>query len=264
MNLFRIFSFLSCYLFSTYTMAAVDYISLHDIELNTPQALAIKLNIIESAEKPPLKFVLQQGSKKHTLSYQRLNQYMLRVQGNQRLTGTANLVVYTTNNDLWEIINTIKLNIPPTNKGHMTADTYSSAEQITSTKPMVETTKNQPLASRLPTSSPDNTRTNSRTNTSTNISQVAANQCVLTKQPQETLWRIATRYAPQWNIDVYSAMIAIYNANRNQFSQQHIKLLKANATLTCPTKNIMASLGSKSLMEEEFERLHNKKVIIEP
>lgn len=239
MNLYRMIGLLSCYLFSNYTCAALDYISLHDIELNTPNALAIKLNIVESQDKSSLKFVLQQAQYTQELSYQRLNQYMLRVKGNRGITDKATLTVYTSIDNDWKkfnhiIITDTSIQTTPSNNSNVSAKTSAqSPEEITRKIP------------------------GNRPNQKPSAELSSTNMCLLIRNPQETLWSLATRYAKQWNIDVYGTMIAIYSANKTQFHQQHIKRLKDNAQLTCPSKNIMTSLGSKNLMEEEFERLHN-------
>ncbi|EGT3626876.1 fimbrial protein FimV [Morganella morganii] len=63
--------------------------------------------------------------------------------------------------------------------------------------------------------------------------------CQLTYLAGETLWRIANRYANDWDVSVYGAMLAIYEANPAAFSKNKINALKSNAALSCPSKMIL-------------------------
>lgn len=75
--------------------------------------------------------------------------------------------------------------------------------------------------------------------TSPTASQTPEN-CQLTYLAGETLWRIANRYANDWDVSVYGAMLAIYEANPAAFSKNKINALKSNAALSCPSKMILA------------------------
>jgi Tfp pilus assembly protein FimV len=84
-----------------------------------------------------------------------------------------------------------------------------------------------------------------------------ATQCLLIHEPKETLWSIASRYQDKWNVDVFSAMLAIYKSNLNKFTKQHIGQLIANAELICPTRKVMIMLGKKAKMKAEYHQLNN-------
>ncbi|VEF24471.1 Tfp pilus assembly protein FimV [Shewanella baltica] len=75
--------------------------------------------------------------------------------------------------------------------------------------------------------------------TSPTASQIPEH-CQLTYLAGETLWRIANRYANDWDVSVYGAMLAIYEANPAAFSKNKINALKSNAALSCPSKMILA------------------------
>ena len=90
---------------------------------------------------------------------------------------------------------------------------------------------------------------------STKIKKYKSN-CVLTRQFKETLWSIASRYKEAWHVDVFSAMIAIHRSNITKFSQRHIGLLMDNRTLSCPSKENIATMGTKAQMKAEFHRLN--------
>lgn len=75
-----------------------------------------------------------------------------------------------------------------------------------------------------------------------NIAETASQtpeHCQLTYLAGETLWRIANRYAKDWDVSVYGAMLAIYEANPVAFSKNRINALKSNAVLSCPSKMIL-------------------------
>jgi hypothetical protein len=82
-------------------------------------------------------------------------------------------------------------------------------------------------------------------------------QCLLIHEPKETLWNIASRYKDKWNVDVFSAMLAIYKSNLNKFTQQHIGQLRNNSELLCPSRKTISMMGEKAVMKAEFHRLNN-------
>ncbi|MCS6192398.1 FimV/HubP family polar landmark protein [Shewanella baltica] len=77
--------------------------------------------------------------------------------------------------------------------------------------------------------------------------------CQLTYLAGETLWRIANRYANDWDVSVYGAMLAIYEANPAAFSKNKINALKCNAALSCPSKMILAQHANAKEAQAMFE-----------
>jgi FimV-like protein len=77
--------------------------------------------------------------------------------------------------------------------------------------------------------------------------------CQLTYLAGETLWRIANRYANDWGVSVYGAMLAIYEANPAAFSKNKINALKSNAALSCPSKMILAQHANAKEAQAMFE-----------
>jgi len=77
--------------------------------------------------------------------------------------------------------------------------------------------------------------------------------CQLTYLAGETLWRIANRYANDWDVSVYGAMLAIYEANPAAFSKNKINALKSNAALSCPSKMILAQHANAKEAQAMFE-----------
>jgi len=82
-------------------------------------------------------------------------------------------------------------------------------------------------------------------------------QCRLIHEPKETLWSIASRYKDNWNVDIFSAMLAIYKSNLNKFAKQHIGQLINNVELACPSTKTITMMGEKAEMKAEFNRLNN-------
>ena len=77
--------------------------------------------------------------------------------------------------------------------------------------------------------------------------------CQLTYLAGETLWRIANRYANDWDVSVYGAILAIYEANPAAFSKNKINALKSNAALSCPSKMILAQHANAKEAQAMFE-----------
>ena len=229
-NVSTIFSLLILLaLFPFYSFANIGYISLHEIESAPEHELSLKLNIVEEGQPLPFKFILQSHKKRIALSYQRLNNYMLRLKSPSPLVGKAAVHVYQLEQDAWRLIKRIKI-----------SNDLSSISSVSKTA---------------------NTNKILNSNFVENIANVQANKktnCTLTKQSKETLWGIASRYKSQWNVDIYSAMIAIYKSNLTHFSQQHIGQLIDQTTLICPSSELINSMGTKVEMKAEFTRLNKK------
>jgi FimV-like protein len=79
--------------------------------------------------------------------------------------------------------------------------------------------------------------------------------CVIDKSPQDTLWRVADRYYRQWQISVFGAMLAIYDANPNAFADDKIYLLMADSRLKCPSRVILNQYQNSSEAQVTYEAL---------
>lgn len=234
-NIYKIFiGLVLLTIFPFYSYANITYVSLHEIESIEHQQLSLTLNIVEEAPTLPVKFVLQSQKTRTPLSFQRLNKYMLRLTSPNLLIGKGAVHVYQLEGDAWRLIKRVKI----------------SNELI----PLKLASK-----AHLNTQKILNTNIAKSVTTKSNTNKVATkNQthCILSKQPKETLWAIASRYKTPWNVDIYSAMIAIYRSNLTHFSQQHIGQLINEVTLTCPSNELIKSMGTKEEMKAEFTRLN--------
>ncbi|MFB2652569.1 FimV/HubP family polar landmark protein [Shewanella seohaensis] len=96
------------------------------------------------------------------------------------------------------------------------------------------------------------TATEVNTVSSTNAQSTNSGECLLDYH-NETLWRIANRYAPEWKVSVYGAMLAIHDANPKAFSKNRINALKKDATLYCPSAEILARYPEAQAAKTSFE-----------
>lgn len=96
------------------------------------------------------------------------------------------------------------------------------------------------------------TATEVKTVSSTNAQSTNSGECLLDYH-NETLWRIANRYAPEWKVSVYGAMLAIHDANPKAFSKNRINALKKDATLYCPSAEILARYPEAQVAKTSFE-----------
>ncbi|MGL5666653.1 MAG: FimV/HubP family polar landmark protein, partial [Shewanella sp.] len=87
---------------------------------------------------------------------------------------------------------------------------------------------------------------------SINANATNSGDCLLDYH-NETLWRIANRYAPEWKVNVYGAMLAIHDANPKAFSKNRINALKKDATLYCPSAEILSRYPDAQAARTSFE-----------
>ena len=102
-------NFILLTLFPCYSFAQIEYISLHDVEVTNSQALSVKLNIVEKDKPLPLKFILSNQQTRTTLTFQRLNNYMLRLTGPSNVYGRAVIHVYQLERDVWRRVKGISI-----------------------------------------------------------------------------------------------------------------------------------------------------------
>ncbi len=198
--------------------AKVNYISIHEIESPVRQPLSAKLNIVEKK---------QQSHQKSQLKFTLVNQ------------STETPLEYQRINDFM-----LRLKSPHYIIGKASILVYE----------LNENTWVQTHALDI-----SNSLTPSITDKKVIAKTAAENKpCLLTRQPKETLWSIASRYKDQWNVDVFSAMLAIYKSNLSKFSHQHIGQLTHDVALNCPSTETIAMMGEKAEMKAEFHRLNKR------
>ncbi len=73
----------------------------------------------------------------------------------------------------------------------------------------------------------------------TNLDSSNDASCILDYQGKQTLWRLGLRYASLWEVNVYSSMLAIFEANPKAFNHGDIHGLRADVRLYCPSADII-------------------------
>lgn len=80
-------------------------------------------------------------------------------------------------------------------------------------------------------------------------------ECVINKLPEDSLWRIATANHKQWNTSIFGAILAIYEVNPNAFAGQNIQQLRADASLDCPSEDILKQYQDAQADKIKFDQL---------
>lgn len=89
----------------------------------------------------------------------------------------------------------------------------------------------------------------------TEVLLAEADNCMIDKSPEDSLWRIATREHKQWGTNIFGAMLAIFDANPNGFVQQKIHLMRSDAQLQCPSSEILSQYHDSQTDKEKFDEL---------
>ncbi len=234
-------NFILLTLFSCYSFAQIEYISLHEVESSQNSPLSVKLNVVNKGQTLPLKFILSNQQTRKPLSYQAINNYMLRVKGPSNVSGRAVIHVYQLERGVWRRVKGINIS------GGLAPLSISTETVSTEVKPTIQVSPKNSHLSAVKVSPFNKT-----------IKERAG--CILTRQRKETLWSIASRYKDKWHIDIFSAMLAIYKSNITKFSKQQIAQLMDKTTLQCPSKKTIAAMGTKAQMKAEFIRLNTQPI----
>ena len=79
--------------------------------------------------------------------------------------------------------------------------------------------------------------------------------CFLDYAAGETLWSIGNRFAQQWQVGAYSAMVAIFEANPSAFTKHKITGLMKQAKLACPTPDLIKRQGGNEEARQKYLNL---------
>lgn len=203
--------------------AKITYVSLHEIESEEREPLFLRLNIVGSGQNLPLKFTLSSQNTETEMAAHRLNTFMVRLASLRPAFGESYIFVYEFNGQSWEKTQQVDISNKLTE--------FNNSQTVAKTSPPKEM---------LPS---NNTAESTLT-------------CQLERGPKETLWSIASRYKDNWRVNIFSAMIAIFQSNKEKFTQQHIGYLIDNESLVCPSRKTIAMMGEKEAMKAEFFRLN--------
>lgn len=127
--------------------------------------------------------------------------------------------------------------------------------------PVLQASNHHPVAikkMKLPAASTPSQVTMSRVVDSTPVlsqTQELLEGCNILKQPDDSLWKIAVRYRKQWNSNIYGAMLALYQANPQAFSQGKISMLQLDSSLRCPPADILVKYQNVKADRVTFDNL---------
>lgn len=147
-------------------------------------------------------------------------------------------------------------------------DAKASSASSLSTEPSIAKPSTEPSAAQVSSANADMAKADKSINgidvseaktaevtkiaSSTNANATSSGECMLDYH-NETLWRIANRYALEWQVSVYGAMLAIHDANPKAFAKNRINALKKDAILTCPSAEILARYPDAQGAKASFE-----------
>ena len=250
-------------IFSANVIAEVSHVSINSRQFELNEQPKLKLNLIaKKVEITDLAFHIKHIEAgepvTQVLVLHSINDYLLQVIGTQVVTDPkATLLVLQLKEGQWLMLDELSIFDSPyslnkTDFAHPVAPASAlqrqSIQNVASSKTKVV---NQPPVSKTEVSSNNQP-------TSPQMMPKVPDNCVIKKSSTDTLWKIASRYAEAWNTNVYGAMLAIFEANMLAFSNQRIHILKAEATLVCPSQAVLAEYADKKTDKKVFEIIEAK------
>lgn len=264
---------------SATAVAQVSHVSINSRMFELGAYPKMRLNVItDNQDMTRLEFVVHQSTGEEKLMAQQLNRFLILLTGVEDVTDPkALLLVREYRVDRWFEVKSLpvfgadktpapevaepKLASTQTAKPVVgsTAKTTFAAAESTAVAPIAAATdttntasspKGQSTLMDAPLTSTLTPHSNPKPSPSTAL---ASEECVLNYAANETLWRIANRYAAQWEVNMYGAMLAIYDANPKAFAKNKINALKKNATLYCPSKEMLTRYADAGEAKAIFE-----------
>lgn len=263
---------------SATVVAQVSHVSINSRMFELGAYPKMRLNVItDNQDMTRLEFVVHQSTGEEKLMAQQLNRFLILLTGVEDVTDPkALLLVREYRVDRWFEVKSLPVFGADKTPESQVAEPKLASTQIT--KPVVDSTAKTTLASAEPTAmapiaapATDTTNTVSSPKGQSTLmdapltptphsnpkpspsTALASEECVLNYAANETLWRIANRYAAQWEVNVYGAMLAIYDANPKAFAKNKINALKKNATLYCPSKEMLTRYADAGEAKAIFE-----------
>ncbi|WP_434939733.1 FimV/HubP family polar landmark protein [Shewanella sp. HL-SH8] len=246
-------------IYSQVLPAQVSHISINSRQFELGQPPVFKVNFIDQhADLSLYQFAIKQTHNQQTimqvLMAEKINPYLLHVQGNKEVTDTgAELIVSRLHSDHWAAIITLALfDAPISDKSAALTSTGITSAKVNQ---IADTSKNS--SSALVDSVQSSPVKSASVSSQKTPPYVEAN-CTIERNDSDTLWKIANRYKGQWNTNVYGAMLAIFESNLIAFSKQRIHLLLKDAPLICPSNEILTEYNDKSADRRVFEVIEAK------
>lgn len=238
-----LFLVISTLLFCVPALAGIKHISMHDVSSVDIKMLSVKFNLVgEDKSKSRLLVTLSNKQKEEVIiKHKRINHFMLEALVDPRLDlENARINVYESKSGNWDKIFSTEFSQSIHNE---TAQIQASKSQAASS----ETTFSQVRSiqsAKQPTNQPVKL-----------AASEPVSDCYLRFDENESLWNMAKRYKNEWETSIYGAALAIYKTNLGQFKNQNINGLFNGKKLTCPSENLIHSIGNSGLAREQFNRL---------
>lgn len=267
---------------SASSMAQVSHVSINNMMFELGTYPKMRLNVItDNKDITRLEFVLRQSSGEEKLMAQELNRFLVLLTGVEDVKDPkAQLVVREYRVDRWYEVKKIPLFVEPSAvASHTTSvDSTRISQGVKSAELSSEVRLNKvdivaTEAKSLPAVSSSNLTPITKSMSSESIvttgfifskdepdqetgnapKMMPTKECLLNYDSSETLWRVANRYANEWNVSVYGAMLAIYDANPKAFAKNKISALRGDAALYCPSTDLLAQYPDAKEAKAIFE-----------
>ncbi|UXK08192.1 fimbrial protein FimV [Shewanella putrefaciens] len=267
---------------SASSMAQVSHVSINNMMFELGTYPKMRLNVItDNQDITRLEFVLRQSSGEEKLMAQELNRFLVLLTGVEDVKDPkAQLVVREYRVDRWYEVKKIPLFVELSAvASHTTSvDSTRISQGVKSAELSSEVRLNKvdivaTEAKSLPAVSSSNLTPITKSMGSESIvttgfifskdepdqetgnapKMMPTKECLLNYDSSETLWRVANRYANEWNVSVYGAMLAIYDANPKAFAKNKISALRGDAALYCPSTDLLAQYPDAEEAKAIFE-----------
>ncbi|QSX36866.1 FimV/HubP family polar landmark protein [Shewanella sedimentimangrovi] len=256
---------LCCLLLPGAAMAKLSHVSINKSQFTLGEHPRLRVNIIaERNDLSRLEFVVQQGESEEKLMVQPLNSFMLLLTGVEEVRDpNARLLVREYVVDQWHEYRWFPLFAGAS--GKLTENAVPArASELREKGTQASVAAAMPRGAQAPVQiqeapvktqeasveteeAPTKTELAPQVEIAAAIAEPtvdlanrsAANECEVERQAGDTLWRIANRNAAKWQVDVYSAMLALFDANPGAFTRNKINGLKKDARLECPGTELL-------------------------
>ncbi|WP_372871533.1 FimV/HubP family polar landmark protein [Shewanella sp.] len=211
--------------------ARLSHVSINKSQFTLGEHPRLRVNIVsERSDFSRLEFVVRQSKGEEKLMVEPLNNFMLLLTGVENVSDSAaQLVVREYVVNQWREAKVIPL--------------FSEAKGLVPLTPKPRPQAQVPVKVAAVSGNLSASASNTQT-PQIKSAPVTDNEpeesCSVDYQQGETLWRIASRYAPRWNTNVYATMLALFDANPKAFNKGKIGGLKQNAKLDCPSPALLA------------------------
>ncbi len=254
---------LSLFLFSFIAQAALTHISINSRQFELGQHPKIKLNIVASSKDlSRLSIHLRQTNddkeSMEELMVQPISSFMLFAIGVEDVSDPkAKLIVSEYKGNSWRQFAVLPVFDSPfikeTAKTQIKIDKQKQLPKVVTQAVPKLASSSQSVAEKPSTSRPSTTA-----KVLNNKPTPTMGHCYIERQASDTLWRIATRYQSEWDLNVYGVMMAIFDANPQGFSKQKIHLIRQDVTLACPSQEQLNQYGNKAQDKLRFEALQQQ------